>query len=418
MKQYHIAEIEKCRRLGKTDGAAVTLRLLTAEAGAGHFHAGSIPYIHVAGTNGKGSVCAMLASVLTAAGYRTGLYTSPHLTHFTERIQTDGCSIPRSHADLLAGRVLAAARSHGIEGSMFDYATVMAAEYFEEEHCRMAIIETGLGGTLDATNSLGIPEICVITPIGMDHMQLLGHTIEEIAAAKAGIIKTGVPAVTGQQLPAAMQVIQDRCAKTASPLFTAASYAGQPFPYKLSLSGAYQTENAAIVLKVIDVLRQKGYNISVAAVSRGLSETRWPGRFQLIRSDGTRPDMIIDGAHNSHGAIALHDSLMAAFPGRKIHFLMGVLSDKDYRDMVAAISDLACEIDTVTPDSSRALDAGTLSSVIIASGLPSHCYSDTVSAFDAVVHADREIPVCIFGSLYFIGEIEEHIKKEAVNVKN
>lgn len=403
MSYTHLEKIQELKRNGQEEGIVTAGHLLEEETAAGRYHPGRIPYIHVAGTNGKGSVCAMLMNVLTAAGLKCGLYTSPHLVDFTERIQIGGKKIPHERADELAARMLDVAARTGISGNMFCYATVMAAEYFEETDCSIAVIETGLGGRYDATNALGTPELCVITPIGMDHMQLLGSTIEEIACAKAGIIKSGVPVVTGRQEAAAMKVLEKECAKKGCTLFKADAESSD-FPYRSGLSGLYQKENALTALKALEVLGGRGLYVSEAARAEGFASVKWPGRFQKI---GSRPDIILDGAHNSHGVNALHDALNAAYPGQKIHFLMGVLADKDYGDMVDIISDIALRIDTVTPDSLRALDGNTLSELIRARGLQSVCYDSTPAAVKDIQNSDPDIPACIFGSLYFIGEIEK-----------
>ncbi len=398
--QDSVTRLEHFRRFGKEPGIVVADRLLHLYESRGLFHYGRVPYIHVAGTNGKGSVCSFLAAILREAGYKTGLFTSPHLVDFTERIRINGIPIPRERADQIAEEMMQTAEEAGISGGMFDFATVMAARIFEEEQCDIAVIETGLGGKLDATTALGIPLAAVITPIGFDHMQLLGNTLTEIAGEKAGIFKPGVPVVTGSQEAEAYAVLKERAAALGCAFYDAPAQMADSM--KLGLPGVYQKMNAAIAIQTAKILREGGYAISDEALEEGLQKAAWPGRFQKI-SDA--PEILVDGAHNSHGVRALHESLSNLHPGEKYHFIMGVLADKDYDEMAEDMADLACRIDTVTPESSRALPAEALRDKIRAMGIPSDCFSSVPEAVQAAFAADADEKICIFGSLYFIGEV-------------
>lgn len=425
-----IEQIENSRRFAKEPGVVLTGRLMEGRL------PWKIPYIHIAGTNGKGSTAAFLASVLQECGYRVGLFTSPHLIDFTERIRVNGVQITREEACRLAEKVCGEAETLGMEAGMFDYCTVMAVDYFTEQNCDIAIIETGLGGRLDSTNALGVPELSVITPIGLDHVQILGGTIEEIASEKAGIIKQGAPAVIGKQVPEALAVLERVC-REKSVKYRLAEEGGEHGnaggevdvrnaasgvnfenigkdgsascvdDLRLGLRGAYQRENAATALACVEALRERGWKLSPEAVLTGLANARWPGRLEQVWEE---PVILLDGAHNLHGVKALKKSLEKLYPGGKYHFLMGVLADKDYREMFEEMLPLAERIDTVTPESARALQGEELSKLIRGRGVPSEFHPDMKEAFWQLKALPGEKRVCIFGSLYFIGEIEKMIK--------
>lgn len=379
--------------------------------------------MHIAGTNGKGSTAAMLAEILRRAGYRTGLYTSPYILRFNERMQVDGVEIPddalcelteyvKPHADAMAERP-----------TEFELITAMGFEYFKREQCDIVVCEVGMGGDWDATNVIGNTECAVMTNIGLDHTKFLGDTVEAIARTKAGIVKPGRPCVLYRQQASVEQVIADICREKGAPLYRAdfdaiiprsASLDGQRFDFGerkdlfLPLLGAHQLKNAATALTAIDVLRGRGWAIPEAAVRQGLSEVTWPGRFQVLRRD---PLFIADGGHNPQCLAALEEALLAYLPGRKLVFLCGCMADKDYGDMFRRLAPFAREFVTVTPDNPRALPAKDLSDYIEKTlGLPA-TPCDTV-ADGVALAAEKAGPrgaCCACGSLYMMGEVMQAV---------
>jgi dihydrofolate synthase/folylpolyglutamate synthase len=308
--------------------------------------------LHIAGTKGKGSTSAMLASVLNAAGYRTGLYTSPHVHSFRERIQVNEAMIPEADFSRLAAQLRVIAEADK-ELTTFEVATALAFAYFAEAGVEIAVVEVGLGGRLDATNVI-LPIVAVITTIGHDHMHILGHTLEQIAGEKAGIIKQGVPVVSAPQARSARAVIEQVSAQKRAPLhlvgqewhwqgahralecqqFSASRRAGNPSPYQslsyqnlcLPLLGKHQLRNAAVVLETIEVLRELGIAVHEQAVRQGLRRVTWPARFEIM---GRHPYFVVDGAHNVDSARVLARTLHEHFPGIRPWFVLGILSDKD-----------------------------------------------------------------------------------------
>lgn len=331
--------------------------------------------VHVAGTNGKGSTCAFLASILQQAGYRTGLFTSPYIFEFAERIRVDGQNIPPDDLLEVTLAVRGVAEAMDDHPTEFELMTAVAFMYFAQRECDICVVEVGLGGRLDSTNVLEGPEVCVITPIALDHMQVLGSTLEDIAGEKAGIMKPGVLVVCAPQQPEAMGVIAARAVEQRAPLacVDADQVQGTPadFSYRgwrrvtLGLQGGYQVQNAATALETVGVLRERGWNIPDDAVIAGLAETRWPGRFELL---GHQPPFIVDGGHNPQGVQALIESLAQSYPERPVIFIFGVLADKDYetmaRQMVAYAP--ARMIICIEPPNPRALPTEELSRALSA----------------------------------------------------
>ena len=361
-------------------------------------------YVHIAGTNGKGSACVMTQSILTAAGFRTGLYISPHLDQFNERISIDGETISDADLRRLAARVRAAAETLGEEPTDFEMITAMAFCWFEEQHCALVVLEVGMGGRLDATNVIPSPEVCAIMHIGLDHTEFLGDTVEKVAAEKAGILKPGADCVLYHQLPGVMDVVQKRFADvnpgaaarlvTTDPTaFTARTRTidGQVFDYRarrhlrIQLLGNYQMENAMAVLDIIDCLQRRGWGITENAIRVGLAQATWSGRFEVLSRE---PLLIVDGAHNPNGVEALVDTIRAYFPDQKINFVMGVMKDKDYHTMLRLIAPYAARFITELPDAHRALRPEALKSEI-------HTYFDgpveTADSVTAAVERAMEI---------------------------
>lgn len=385
--------------------------------------------VHVAGTNGKGSTSAFIAGILQAAGYKTGLFTSPYILRFNERVQVNRRDI--SDKDLYedACRVRDIAEAMDERPTAFELITAVALVHFARVGCDAAVLEVGLGGRLDSTNVVD-PVACAITPISLDHTHVLGNTIEKVAHEKAGIIKPGVPVVCAAQTDEAALVIRDRAREVGAPLTVPrfgrihahAEGLHQVFSYdgltdvRLRLAGVYQPSNAVVAIEVARLLRTRGFDISDAAIKQGLEATRWPGRFEVV---GEAPVVIVDGGHNPQGARALASSLREYFPQGGVTFAMSVLRDKDYRTMLASVLPLAkrfycCE----QHDNERALAASDLAQAVreVADGLgiaalEAHvCASVGDAARSAREAAARDGDAgvaCCFGSLYAVHDIYE-----------
>jgi len=289
----------------------------------------ALPALHVAGTNGKGSTCAFAARALEVSGKKVGLYTSPHLVRFNERIQVNGQPIDDATLGARVLEVLARYRRRDERPfplTFFELGTLAALRHFAEERVEVAVLETGLGGRLDATNCCR-PVVTAITPISFDHMEWLGHTLEAIAGEKAGILKPGVPCVAAEQAPEAMRVIEATAKAVGAPLRVVHPLEPQ---VALSLRGPHQRQNAAVALACLEVL-----GVSREAALEGLRTARWPGRLEELQIGG-RP-VLLDGAHNAAGAQALAAALESLYPGRKVHAVFSVLADKDLEGMARAL---------------------------------------------------------------------------------
>lgn len=331
--------------------------------------------VHVAGTNGKGSVCAMLAGILQAAGYRTGVYASPAVMEPEEIIKVNGRAISQEDFAALAQKVQAACMELLREGlphpTAFEVETAIAFCFFQQEACDYVVLETGLGGVSDATNLITHPVCSVITSVSRDHMALLGDTLEEIASAKAGIIKPGCPCISAVQKPQVARVLARVAAEKGSELRMADLSAIRLFSYDgkesrfeadweseelsgtLGLTGACQRENLACVLEVIRLLRERQISIPRDALLAGLAGVHLPGRMERI---GTEPDFYLDGAHNEGAAYGLRETVKCCFAKRRVVFIIGVFADKEYEKVLQIMLPYAAEVFTVTPDHPRALD--------------------------------------------------------------
>ena len=377
-----------------------------------------LKFIHIAGTNGKGSTAAMLSSILEEAGYRVGLYTSPFINRFNERMQVNHQPIPDEELAALTEYVRPHADAMADSPTEFELITALAMVWFARQKCDIVVLEVGMGGELDSTNIIDVPEAAVIAAMGMDHVKELGPTMADIARAKAGIIKEGGRVVSYGGNPEADEVIAAVCrARNASlcqPDFSAIvpgdfSLEGQTFSYKgwrglrIPLVGAYQMNNAAVVLETVEVLRQRGWSVSDEAVRKGLADTRWPARFEVLRRD---PVFIVDGGHNPHGIRATAESLRRLFPGRKITFVTGVMADKDVEHILGLIVPLADQFFTVRPDNPRAMDAGELAARIEAMGAKATACASVRDGVDRAIQAEGPHGVaCALGSLYMSGEV-------------
>lgn len=376
-----------------------------------------LKFVHITGTNGKGSTAAMVSSVLCCAGFRTGLYTSPHLWHFGERFQVNGAPIVDEDLGRITGQVLEAAQDMSDPATEFELMTAVAMLYFREKQCDLVVLEVGLGGRLDSTNIIPPPEVAVMTNLGLEHTDQLGDTLELIAQEKAGIIKAGCRAVLYHQTPEVERVVEQVCLElgvelTVTKLDTIqidrVCREGQYFhycgePYHTPLVGAYQVSNAATAIEVIFALRRSGWEISRQALGEGLSRACWPGRMELA---SRTPDLIIDGGHNPQCMQAVVQSLEQLYPGKKVHFLVGVMGDKDYPDMMEKLLPLAHSFVTLTPDSPRALSAQDLAGFLEKRGCKATPCSSVKEGLETVMaQCGPEDVICACGSLYMVGEL-------------
>ena len=377
----------------------------------------TLRYIHVAGSNGKGSTCAMLDSILRKAGHRVGLYTSPHIEDFCERIRVDGQSISGSELASVTERVRAAADAMADRPGQFELVTAAAMVYFHERNCDIVVLEVGMGGALDSTNIIGAPEAAVITNIGLEHTEYLGDTLTKIASAKAGIIKPGCACVLYDSVPEVRQAVEAVCREKGVSLTVADGSAakilaygldGQRFSYggaayEIPLLGPHQVRNAVVVLETVAVLRARGWQIDESAVRSGLREVKWPARMEILCRE---PLFILDGGHNPQCAQALADGLRALLPEKKAVFLTGVLADKDYPTMMETVLPLAREFLCLTPDSGRALGADALAEHLKGRGARADVCADVEDGIRrALDDAGEDGAAVAFGSLYLAGDI-------------
>lgn len=389
-----------------------------------------LKFIHISGTNGKGSVLAYLSTILSGAGYRTGRYISPTLFSYRERIQVDGEYIEKESLACHVTAIAAAAEDMQKAGlpspTVFEIETALAFLYFKEKRCDIVTLEVGCGGLLDATNVITTTLMEVIASISMDHTDLLGDTLAKIAAQKAGIIKPDTMVVSAQQKSEAAQVIEDTCKEQHCTLqmvdeskISNVHYGaeGQTFSYKewenvaISLAGSYQIKNAALALEGVEALRKLGYALSDQQVREGLLHTAWRGRFTTLRRD---PTVIIDGAHNPAAALELKESLKRYFPGKTLYFVMGMFKDKDYAQVIDLTAPLARHIITVeTPGNPRAMPARELAEAV-GKVNPSVEWADSVAhgVEKALAMAGKEDAVIVFGSLSFLGEAADAVNEK------
>ncbi len=379
----------------------------------------SLKFVHIAGTNGKGSTASMLASIFRTAGYKTGLYTSPYITCFNERMQVNGEMIPDAELAQITEEVMPHAEAIEDHPTEFELVTAIAMVYFARHNCDIVILEVGMGGELDSTNIIDTPEAAVITNIGLDHIEALGNTLEKIAEAKAGIIKGGDAVIyrSGESVEA---VFAARCAQTGTRLHPAqfdtlklhsSSFEGQIFDCGkrkdifLPLLGAHQMKNAAVVLETVDALTQKGWKITEEQLREGLRTVSWPGRFELLRKE---PVFFVDGGHNPQCMEALVKNLRDYLPDRPITALTGVMADKDYMDMYRLIEPYITRFVTVTPDNPRALPAPALAEKLAQFGKPvTACESVEEGVKTAIAQTEEAGAVVAFGSLYMVGTIRD-----------
>lgn len=389
-----------------------------------------LSFVHIAGTNGKGSVLAYVSTVLKEAGYKVGRYISPTIFSYRERIQVNEAYISREDLIRLTEKVKAAGDQLLAEGkqhpTMFEMETAIAFLYFAEQKCDLVVLEVGMGGRLDATNVIKNTKVAVLASISMDHMGFLGNTLGEIAGHKAGIITPGCTVVSACQQPEAAEVVREKAAREGCELICVEpekiriekrGLEGQIFSYKghpqveIGLAGEYQFLNGALALEVLDELKRKGYDISEEALKAGMKKTVWLGRFSVIARD---PLFIVDGAHNRDAARVFRDSVEQDLPGKRLIFIMGVLADKEYEEVVRKTVSPAAEVITVmTPDNPRALPAEDLAATVKKYNSHVQAAESLQAAVDlAYEKADKEDAIVAFGSLSYLGEMTRLVWKK------
>ena len=384
-----------------------------------------LKFIHIGGTNGKGSTSSYLTSILRAAGYRVGTFTSPYVRTFNERIAIDGVPVSnymlakaveavKPHADAMADRP-----------TEFELISAVGFEIFKRKKVDIVVLEVGLGGRFDSTNIIEAPLASLITGIAFDHMQLLGGTLEKIAWEKAGIIKNGCPTVTAFLAPEAARVIAKEAQEKNSPVYTVDNEKinvisdtldgivmdyGEFKNIKTSLIGSYQARNIALVCEAAMVLSQRGLNIDKKALYAGIADAKWPARFELLSDE---PVTVFDGGHNEEGVRAAIDTACRVFGGKRPVLLTGVMADKAYDGMVEIIAPHVQEVFTLKPDNPRSLDASSLADVYRRHGVKVSANDNITESLKAARKRAKELdlPLLILGSLYLYKDIYKHFSK-------
>ena len=402
--------------LGSRPGLSRTRALLSAMGNPEQ----QLHFIHIVGTNGKGSTAAMLASVLTAAGYRTGLYTSPYIHHFEERMTVDGEEITGGELAEITQWVGTLADRMEEHPTEFELVTCVALEFYRRRGCDIVVLEAGMGGRLDSTNVIPAPEAVVITNIGLDHTAQLGNTVEAIAAEKAAVIKDGCPVILYEQSEGVTRVVKQVCEAHGATLTIARadrvelereSPEGQWWKWKgeslfVPMLGDNQRHNGAVVLHTLEAIAPK-YPVPAQAHREGLARVRWPGRFEVLSRN---PWFVVDGGHNPQCAATVAENLTRYFPGKAPVLLMGVLEDKDRAGLCELVAPLAQAFVTITPPSPRALDAETLAHELTAYGKPAYAAASIPQGVERAMElAGEDGLVCALGSLYSVGEIRTYI---------
>jgi len=354
------------------------------------YPAHGVKVIHVAGTNGKGSTCAMIESIARASGIRCGLFTSPHLIDFRERIKVTGVEIPEEQCAEMLTELRQLCESLETHPTFFEIALVLAMRWFALRECEMIILETGMGGRLDATTAVPA-DVCVITPIGLDHTQWLGDTLEKVAAEKAGILVEGKPVISAPQEPGARHVLEKEANERRSPLeFVETPLLG----YTMALAGNHQKWNAALA---VAALYKAGVHLNSDSVGYGLSRVDWPGRFEQIR-----PGVVLDGAHNPHSALVLAATWQERFPNKKAALVFSAVSGKDIGHILDILAPLAVKIFLCPVDTPRAVEAEELAGYLPEDAPPHTCFKTFKEAFEAAGETGEVVLVA--GSLFLVGE--------------
>lgn len=379
--------------------------------------------IHIGGTNGKGSTAAMIASILQKEGYRVGLYTSPHLLRFTERIKVDGKEIERDEVVELAEWMRERIEAAGITlpFTFFDFTTSMAFLYFKQKMVDLAILEVGLGGRLDSTNVVD-PLLSIITNIDKDHVEQLGRSLLKIAGEKAGIIKKGRPLITAATQPRVLRLFSRTCQEKGAPYFRVGrdfrsewtddgnfNYEGlhrKLWNVHLNLLGFHQITNGTTALGAMEVLEELGYTVSTDAMMEGLKEVNWPGRLEMVSSS---PRVVLDGAHNPAGALVLRAALEKVFQYDRLILLVGMMKDKDAKTFLETLAPLADHIILSKPYTDRAVSPSVLLDELGRNGKKAEVVEEMKEAIEKGLSLTREEDLlCITGSLYTIGAAKSH----------
>lgn len=386
----------------------------------------SLRYIHIAGTNGKGSTASMLSSILIKNGYSVGTFTSPFVEEFNERIRFNGENISDGELAEITEYIKGYADTMADQLTEFELITAIGLEYYARKKCDYVVLECGLGGRFDSTNVINTPILSVITGIDLDHTALLGDTSAKIAWEKAGIIKPGVPVLFGEGDGSAADVIRAEARKNGSEYRRTdfslignvkSTLAGTSFEfggeaYRLGLLGMYQTRNAATVLTAVEMLREAGVMITREAVAEGLEAARWSARFEILSKE---PLVLYDGAHNPQGIAAAVDNikhyLSPLASDGKIELLMGVMADKDHKKMIEMLAPYADEVFTVTPQNDRSLDSSSVGEEFAAYGVRATAFEDINDGVAAAVGAARENkkPLLCLGSLYMYADVKQAV---------
>lgn len=430
MKEQVIKFIEEIQTPAKTLGLARIENLMKRLGNPQD----QLKVIHVAGTNGKGSVCAMLGSVLMEAGHTVGLFTSPHLIDYNERLQIN--RIPISHDDFeqIALKIQKVCKQIEEDGEetprFFDVMTAMAFVYFAKKEVDLVILETGIGGRYDATNVIKKPVLSIITSIGKDHMEFLGNTIRSISREKGGIIKENCPTVLYHSDISVYNIIKDICDRKNSPLLvgdqsfitkeiytmegTSFSIKNKHMTYEdifLRLIGKYQVSNAVTTLTAIESLNKSGYKIAKEVVYKGLQKANWPGRMEVVQKE---PTIIIDGAHNEESAKAFISSLQELTKQAKVTMLIGVLKGKDYKTILEILVPFASTVIVTQASYSRALPAKTLYDEISKmKDCPKLILEENlIEAYKVGQKVQKQDILCCLGSLYLVGELKQFLKSQ------
>lgn len=384
-----------------------------------------LKYVHIAGTNGKGSTAAFIASILMKAGYKTGLYTSPYINSFNERIQINGSNITNEELIKIAEEVKEKVKLMKEKPTEFEIITAMAFLYFRNSKVDIVVLEVGLGGRLDSTNIIEESEVAIITTIGLEHTKELGDTVEKIAYEKAGIIKKKCDTVLYQQSSSVHRIVSEICREKDSKLHVLNFNEVREFKsdldsqifntrdYKnieIKLLGEHQIKNAAVALKTAEVLKKRGWNISDDAIYQGLKKTKWPGRFEILNRE---PLFIVDGAHNPNGVASLVNNIEKYFPNKKVIILVGVMADKEYEKMFDKVAPFVKEFIVVQPNNPRALFSSDLVVFLKKRYDISVIDGGEVSkgVKEALMRAEASDIIIAFGSLYMVGDIRKFFIK-------
>lgn len=398
-----------------------------------------LKFIHVAGTNGKGSTCAYISTVLQMAGIKTGVFTSPAVFEYRERYRINGRNVSQAvlcrNLDIVRECAISMKDMPCGEPTLFEVETALCFMIFLEAGCEIVVLECGMGGELDSTNVIGTPLVSVITSISLDHMAFLGKNLESIAKQKAGIIKNKSHVVTFEQQPEVMSVIKAKCSLEKADItilnksdiknikygLRVSSFdIGKHKGIKIGLSGIHQVINAGIALLCIEALKKEHIKISDDVIIKGLSQTCWPGRFETISK---KPTVIIDGAHNEDAAKCLSDTLEYFYhneeENKKIIYIMGVLADKNYEEICRIMAPHAAHVITVTPPNNpRALSAQELAQTMSKYNSMVTCAGSVTEALEiAYLIADSDSIILAFGSLSYLGELKKQVELKAVNLR-